>query len=197
MRFLVLPGFGDSGPRHWQTLWEKRDPRFKRVKQRDWDHPDRAEWVGALGRTIADYPGDMVLVAHSLACLLVAHWTQASQPRMRGRVRAAFLVAPVDPGGPAFPPAATGFAPVPVFPLPFPSLVVASTNDPYAKVAYAAGLAQAWGSRCEIVGPKGHLNADSDLGEWPEGQGLLESLLLQAGLAPERPSPGGAGTPIR
>jgi predicted alpha/beta hydrolase family esterase len=191
MRFLILPGFGDSGPHHWQTLWEKRDPRFKRVKQRDWDHPDRVEWVGALGRAIADYPGDMVLVAHSLACLLVAHWTLASQPRMRGRVRAAFLVAPVDPNGPAFPADATGFAPVPLFPLPFPSVVVASTNDPYSGVGYAAGLAQAWGSRCEIAGAKGHLNAESGLGDWPEGLALLESLVREVG--PMREGPGPAG----
>jgi uncharacterized protein len=182
MQFLVLPGFGDSGPRHWQSLWEHRDPRFKRVKQRDWDHPDRSEWVGALGRAIADHPGDMILVAHSLACLVVAHWTQASQPRMRGRVRAAFLVAPVDPESPAFPAAATGFAPFPLFPLPFPSVVVASTNDPYASVAYAAGLAQAWGSRCEIAGAKGHLNADSGLGDWPEGWDLLTALARQSGM---------------
>ena len=181
MRFLVLPGYGGSGPRHWQTLWEKRDPKqFKRVNQRDWDHPDRAEWVGALGRTIADYPGDMILVAHSLACLLVPHWTQTSQARMRGRVRAALLVAPADPAGPAFPQSATGFAPLPMFPLPFPSLVVASTNDPYASIAFAAGAAQAWGSSCEIVGAKGHINVDSDLGDWPEGMGLLYGLVRNA-----------------
>jgi uncharacterized protein len=177
MQFLVLPGYADSGPRHWQTNWEKRDPRFKRVKQRDWNYPDRAEWVGALGRAIADHPGDMILVAHSLACLLVAHWTQSSQPRMRGRIRGAFLVAPIDPASPAFPAEATGFVPVPRHPLPFPSVVVASTNDPYASVAYAAGLAQAWGSRCEIAGPKGHLNAESDLGDWPEGWELLNALV--------------------
>lgn len=182
MRFLVLPGYGDSGPGHWQTLWEKSDPRFKRVRQRDWDNPDRAEWVGALGRAIAEYPEDLVLVAHSLACLVLPHWMQASQPRMRGRIRAAFLVAPVDPAAESFPPTATGFAPVPLFPLPFSSLVVSSTNDPYATVPYAARLAQAWGSRCEIAGPKGHLNADSRLGDWPEGKALLRSLLVEAGL---------------
>lgn len=181
MRFLVLPGLGDSGPGHWQTLWEKRDARFKRVRQRDWDHPDRTEWVAALGRTIADYPGDMVLVAHSLACLLVGHWTQSSQPRMRGRVRAAFLAAPPDPASPAFPATATGFAPLPALPLPFPTLVVASTNDPYGGVGFAAALAQAWGGRCEIVGAKGHINADSGLGEWPEGLQLLAGLLKEAG----------------
>lgn len=181
MDFLILPGIGDSGPSHWQSLWENRDPRFKRVKQRDWDHPDRAEWVGALARTVAAHPGDMILVAHSLACLMVAHWTQASQPRMRGRVRGALLVAPVDPGSPAFPAEAVGFAPVPLLPLPFPSVVVASTNDPYGSVAYAAKVAQAWGSRCEIAGPKGHLNAGSGLGDWPEGWEILSALARQTG----------------
>jgi predicted alpha/beta hydrolase family esterase len=91
-------------------------------------------------------------------------------------------VAPVDPESPAFPAAATGFAPFPLFPLPFPSVVVASTNDPYASVAYAAGLAQAWGSRCEIAGAKGHLNAESGLGDWPEGWDLLTALARQSGM---------------
>lgn len=188
MRFLLMPGYGDSGPRHWQSFWEKRDTRFKRVKQRDWENPDRAEWVGALGRAIAEYSGDIILVAHSLACLLVPHWTQASQQRMRGRVRAALLVAPADPDSPAFPPSATGFAPLPLFPLPFPILVVASTNDPYGSVAYAAGLAQSLGGRCEIAGPKGHLNAESDLGNWPEGLDLLYGLARETGLDPDAPA---------
>lgn len=201
MRFLVLPGYGDSGSRHWQTLWEKRDPEFRRVKQRDWDNPDRAEWTGVLARTIADYPGDITLVAHSLSCLLVSHWCMQSQTRAQGRVRAAMLVAPVDPAGPSFPATATGFVPVPMVPLPFPTLVVASTNDPFAGVAWSVAAAQAWGSRCEIIGAKGHINADSGLGDWPEGLGLLYGLVRHAeslrapggsadwGIAPPSPRP--------
>lgn len=180
MRFLVLPGLGSSGPHHWQTLWEKLDPGFRRVEQRDWEHPDLTEWAGALSRTIADYPGDIALVAHSMACLLVPHWCQISQSRSQGRVRAAFLVAPADPAGQAFPATATGFAPLPMHPLPFPSLIVASTNDPFASVGFAVGAAQAWGSRCEIIGAKGHINADSGLGDWPEGMGLLYGLVRHA-----------------
>ena len=180
MRFLILPGYGSSGPHHWQSRWEKSDPAFKRVEQRDWNHPDCQEWVGAMKRSIADIPGDIILVAHSLACLMVAHWTHASQLRMRGRVLGALLVAPVDPSRPEFPAVATGFAPFPAMPLPFPSLVVASTNDPFASVNFSVSTAQAWGGRCEIIGPKGHINAESDLGEWPEGLGLLYGLVRDA-----------------
>ena len=124
MRFLVLPGYGSSGPQHWQSRWEKSDPAFKRLEQRDWDHPDCSEWVSVLKRSLTEIPGDIVLVAHSLACLMVAHWAQATQSRMRGRILAGMLVAPVDPSGPEFPASAVGFAPIPVAPFPFPTLVV-------------------------------------------------------------------------
>lgn len=180
MRFLVLPGYGSSEPQHWQSRWEARDPAFRRVEQRDWDHPELGEWSGVLTRTIADYPGDTVLIAHSLACLLVAHWAASASPRIAGRVRAAMLVAPVDPAGPVFPQDALSFSPAPLQVLSFPSLVVASTNDPYATVEFTTAAAQAWGSRCEIIGPKGHINGESNLGDWPEGMGLLYGLVRHA-----------------
>ena len=180
MRFLIIPGYGSSGPQHWQTRWEKSDPAFKRVEQRDWLAPDRAEWVAVLERAVADIPGPIILIAHSLACLMVAHWAQTSQPRVRDRVLGALLVSPVDPTGPEFPASAVGFGPVPAAPLPFASQIVVSTNDPYASVNFSVSLAQAWGGRCEIIGAKGHINAESDLGEWPEGLGLLYGLVRYA-----------------
>jgi len=181
MRFLVLPGYGDSGPRHWQTLWEKRDPEFKRVKQRDWDHPDRAEWVGALGRTIADHPGDLVLVAHSLACLLVAHWTQASQPRMRGRVRAAFLVAPPDTERADTPPQLFNWRPIIRERLPFASLAVLSSDDPFCSLDRGLGMAADWGSDVREIGARGHINGESGLGDWRQGMAWLGELAERAG----------------
>src|SRR2546427_295372 len=69
---LVLPGYGDSGPGHWQSLWEAEDGRFRRVLQRDWLLPERAEWLAALEREIAACAAPPVLVAHSLGCALVA-----------------------------------------------------------------------------------------------------------------------------
>jgi predicted alpha/beta hydrolase family esterase len=44
---LILPGIRSSGPEHWQSLWGAKHPQFRRVQQRDWDHPERSEWVSA------------------------------------------------------------------------------------------------------------------------------------------------------
>lgn len=170
---LIVPGIGNSGPRHWQTLWERQHPRWQRVQQRDWDHPVRTEWLQALESAVAGCSAPVVLIAHSMGCLLVAHWAQrASVP-----VRAALLVAPPDPNEAAFPSTARGFETVPSDRLPFPSLVVASSDDPFGSVAYAKQCAANWGSAFAEAGAIGHINAESDLGEWPAGFAWLEQLL--------------------
>ncbi|MCD6024714.1 MAG: hypothetical protein K0Q91_1630 [Fibrobacteria bacterium] len=176
---LILPGYGGSGPLHWQTLWEKAYPGFTRVEEKDWEAPHCGEWVETLEAAVRRSGPDTVLVAHSLACLQVAHWVahRAFRSMSASPVRAAFLVAPPDPDGPVFPAAARGFSPVPLGPLPFPALVVGSTNDPYAEAAFTEACARAWGARFVSAGPLGHINADSGLGEWREGMGLLLSLL--------------------
>ena len=120
---LILPGIGNSGPQHWQTLWERRYPHFQRVNQRDWVRPVCDEWVGVLDAAVMACPSAPVLVAHSLACLLVAHWASRSTNAIHG----ALLVAIPDPDDPGFPADARGFSPVPLRPFPFPSIVVAST----------------------------------------------------------------------
>lgn len=170
---LILPGYGGSGPEHWQTLWERAHPGFRRVEARDWDRPDRAEWVENLEAAARAAGEGAILIAHSLACLQVVHWA-AAHPESARRMRAALLVAPPDPESPAFPAAATGFSPLPMRPLPFRSLVVGSTNDPYAAPEFAENCARAWGARFASVGAKGHINAASGLGEWEEGWELLE-----------------------
>src|SRR5690606_33706910 len=162
---LILPGYGGSGPEHWQTLWERAHPGFRRVEARDWDRPDRAEWVENLEAAARAAGEGAILIAHSLACLQVVHWA-AAHPESARRMRAALLVAPPDPESPAFPAAATGFSPLPMRPLPFRSLVVGSTNDPYAAPEFAENCARAWGARFASVGAKGHINAASGLGEW-------------------------------
>lgn len=169
---LIIPGIGDSGPAHWQTLWQTGRDNFRRVRQRDWDRPERREWVAALDTAVAAVDGPLVLVAHSLGCLTVAHWA-ALEPR---RVQGALLVAPPDPAAPTFPEAATGFAPVPAVRLGFASIVVASSNDPYAGPDRARAYARAWGSRLVDAGPLGHINAGSGLGAWPAGWALLQTL---------------------
>lgn len=176
--FLILPGYEGSGPAHWQTLWEKEDPAFRRVEQRDWDHPVRDEWVTALEKAVAASGADIVLVAHSLACLLVAHWAQSAPAASLGKIKAAFLVAVADPAGPSFPAAVVGFEPLPERPLPFPALLVASADDPYGPLEFSRRCARAWGTALAEIGAKGHINSGSGLGDWPEGKALLRSLLF-------------------
>ena len=175
-----MPGLNGSGPGHWQTRWESVHPRTSRVAQRDWDHPDCAEWRSTLEDAIAGAPGPVVLVAHSLGCALVAHL--ATRPTA-ARVAAALLVAPADVDSPERTPSETrSFAPMPTAPLPFPATVVASEDDPYVTLARAQVFAAAWGATFVDAGRKGHLNADSGLGDWPEGRRHLEALLARAPL---------------
>ncbi|OYU42993.1 MAG: alpha/beta hydrolase, partial [Burkholderiales bacterium PBB4] len=42
--------------------------------------------------------------------------------------------------------------------------------------ARAQGFAHSWGSRFVNYGARGHINADSGLGDWPEGLQFLEQL---------------------
>lgn len=171
---LILPGLGDSGPDHWQSLWEAADPSFIRVQQREWEHAKCTEWVDALEQAAQLHGRQVVLVAHSLACLQVAHWAVHTETLVQG----ALLVAPPDPDGENFPKTAQGFSPVPMAALKFPGIVVASANDPYASLEFARRCAASW--RCEFVdaGMQGHLNAASGLGWWPAGRELLQKLLV-------------------
>jgi predicted alpha/beta hydrolase family esterase len=174
---LTLAGLWNSGPQHWQTLWEKKHPDWQRVAHRDWTSPECHEWVAELDAAIAaSDDGPPVLVAHSLACALVAHWASSGSAL---RIAGAFLVAPSDVEAPSYPKDAKGFAPMPMQKLPFPSIVVASSDDPYLTLERARAFAEAWGSRFVEIGPAGHINADSGYGEWPEGEQMLAQLCGQ------------------
>ncbi|HEU4699553.1 MAG TPA: alpha/beta hydrolase [Gemmatimonadales bacterium] len=177
---LILPGLGNSGPEHWQSHWERRDPTCRRVLQDEWDAPHCAAWVTRLDEALARQDVPVVLAAHSSACALVAHWAAGTAPARSARVRGALLVAPSDPEGPHYPAGPVGFGPVPLRSLPFPSIVVASSDDRYVTPARARCYAEAWGSRFVLVPDAGHLNAASGFGAWPEGYALLDSLRCAA-----------------
>jgi uncharacterized protein len=170
---LILPGLHNSGPDHWQSRWEAEDKTMERVIQDDWETPHCADWVVRLDQALAYAGPEILLVAHSAGCALVAHWAVGCQ---QGQVRGALLVAPSDPEAPSFPVGATGFAPIPLLRLPFPSIVVASSNDPFVTVARAQTFASAWDSEFVMIGEAGHINTASGLGDWPEGLALLRNL---------------------
>jgi predicted alpha/beta hydrolase family esterase len=174
-RVLIVPGLGDSGPAHWQSRFQAHYPNSRRVVQRDWVRPTRADWLAALDHVVADTPEPSVLVGHSLGCALIADWAGSLH---RPSVIGAFMVAPSDVDSPAHTPDSVRvFAPMPVRRLPFRSIVVASSNDPFYAMNRARYFAAAWGAEFVDIGPAGHINADSGHGEWPEGRILLKKLI--------------------
>ncbi|GAB3802039.1 alpha/beta hydrolase [Humibacter antri] len=165
MRTIIVPGIDDSPRDHWQSLWqESLGPSAVRIAPASFTAPVEADWVAAIDWVTG--VGD-VLVAHSLGCLAVASWIARG-----GRAAGAFLVAPPDECGPAFPAAATGFA-SPRNALAIPSVIVASDDDPYSSPDHLAQLSALWAAPLITVGRHGHLNLASRLGEWNEGRRLL------------------------
>ena len=175
MTVLLVPGLGNSGPDHWMSHWERALPA-ERADLGDWDDPHPESWIPRLDAEIAAAGSGVVLVAHSLGCACIAHWAGSH----RRPVRAALLVAPPDVDSDAHvPPVVRRFAPMPMERLPFRAVVVASANDPYADIARAEVFAKAWGAEFRNIGAKGHINAASNLGSWPEGRALLNRLLTE------------------
>jgi 2-haloalkanoic acid dehalogenase type II len=169
---LIIPGIGNSGPDHWQSLWEAADPSMVRIRAENWDRPVCASWVKAIDAQARSAGESLIVVAHSLGCLAFAHWAAQHRQKIGG----ALLVAVPNPSGPNFPQQAEGFAPLPLVKLPYKSILVCSQDDPYGGPEYAKLCADAWGSTVVDVGRAGHINAASDLGRWPAGFKLLNEV---------------------
>lgn len=170
---LLLPGWQNSGPDHWQSRWEAQHG-YQRVAQHDWLRPLRGDWIAQLEEALLPRDEPAVLVAHSLGCLLVAAW--AAHSRNLQRVKAALLVAPGDAEREALRPLLASWSPIALRRLPFPSVLVGSRDDPYCSHARAQQFAKAWGSDWIDLGAAGHINAESGLGDWPAGHQILTQL---------------------
>jgi len=166
---IILPGIGGSGPQHWQSRWQEQQPSMRRFRPDSWDQPELESWLSALDREIAASKRPPLLVAHSLGALLVAHWAKHAIAPVAG----AFLVAIPDPDSPVFPREAPTFHHPPTAVLPFPSLIVASTDDPYGSTDYAHSCGRQWGARVVVAGALGHINVASGIGDWPWGKALF------------------------
>ncbi len=183
---LIVPGYHGSGPDHWQSWLEARQPDARRVTGIDWDSPVLADWALEIRREIDESVGPVWIVAHSFGCLasVVAIADRAD------KVAGAILVAPADPN--RFTPlGARGeghirkrrFAEVrsvkallPSTVLPVMGLVVASRNDPWMQLEHAQYWAQTWGFAFLDVGNAGHINVESGHGPWPQIQTLLTAM---------------------
>lgn len=176
---LTVPGLDGSGAGHWQTHWDAAG-LSARVDLGDWSKPNRNMWVNRLNLAIHRAGRPVILVAHSLGCLAVAWWAHYENPGWCDPVVGALLVAPPEVDLAASDARLYGFAPTPLGPLPFPSVLVASRDDPYASAERLSRLAHFWGSDFVDAGELGHINAASGLGAWDDGKRLLAQLTRRA-----------------
>ncbi|BDB27335.1 alpha/beta hydrolase [Cupriavidus sp. P-10] len=177
---LIVPGLRDHVPEHWQTLLAAKLPRVVSVAPLEQDKLSCAARVEAIDRALATIDGPVIIVAHSAGAMMVAHWAARGATR---EILGALLAAPADletPMPAGYPTTETlgaqGWLPIPRGPLPFPSIVAASSNDPLTRLDRARELAQSWGSRLVELGEVGHLNPASGYGEWPQAEAFIREL---------------------
>lgn len=173
MKIFTVPGLFNSGPQHWQTHWEN-EYGFVRIEQQDWETPVCDDWLQTIDAVVNQQPlNKVVLIGHSLACCTIVRWSEKYNRIIKG----VLLVAPSDVEAPSYPPGTTGFSPMPKFKLPFPSIIIASSNDEYVTFERAKEFAGNWGSEFINAGELGHINSTSDLGLWPFGYTYLKRLM--------------------
>jgi len=171
--YFIIPGYGGSGPEHWQSYFEQLGDHFHRIVQVDWDAPDIKEWAANIDKAIQGYELEyVVLVAHSLGCPTLAYWAQQYQRKIKG----ALLVAPPDVELLQDKLQVTLFDAIPAEKFNFKTIVVASTNDHWAGIEIAKEYAQNWGSDFINIGDAGHINDQSGFGDWKQGQEILKRL---------------------
>jgi predicted alpha/beta hydrolase family esterase len=174
-RFLILHGLTGSGPEHWQSwlTWRLRrgghEVRFPELP--DADHPQPEAWDAALREEIPRLgpgPGSVV-VCHSLGSVL---WLRhATTARREDRVDRVLLVAP--PCEDAMVPELEPFLPAPLDAAAVAraaglTRLVCSDDDPACRAGAARIYGDALGIPVDLLPGRGHLNAESGLGPWPE-----------------------------
>lgn len=170
--YFIVPGLGNSGPGHWQTLFEQEGPNISRIDQIEWDTPSSDDWIRNIDEAISSIdPSTVILVGHSLGCAAIANWARHFNRKIKG----ALLVAPSDLEAPQYTFDTKGFKEVPTERINFPTIVVASTNDQWVSIERAELFAKNWGSQFINIGEAGHINVASGYGHWPEGWEILNS----------------------
>ena len=173
MNIIFVPGYGNSLAGHWQRFWFEEFVGSYWVEQEDWAYPDKNKWVATLDSVVDSLSGPTIFITHSLGGNTVAQWCQR-YPEKAAMIKGAFFVGVPDVQRDDFPDVITGYNTPPFDPLPFQSVMCASNNDPYCRVERAYFFAGHWGCELIPVGALGHINAESNIGDWPEGKALFE-----------------------
>ena len=177
---VLVPGLRGHVEDHWQTRLAASLPGARMVTPLGRSNAGLRARVTMLDHVVQQVAGPVILVAHSAGVLVTAHWAAQYSPT---RVLGALLATPPTLATelPAEYPSiaelrAHGWLPIPRQPLPFPSIVAASSNDPLANPVRLGSLAASWGSRVHDLGAVGHLNPASWFGDWPEAVELIDQL---------------------
>jgi predicted alpha/beta hydrolase family esterase len=178
---LFVPGLRANAAAQRAAQLAREQPRVHTVAMPPGCGLDLQAQIEAVEREACKIDGPLHLVTHDTGALLAAHWAQQTRRPVVG----ALLAAPVDfdrplPAG--YPSLAqfkaAGWLPAPRGPLPFPSIVAASRNDPLAGFLRVAKLAAGWGSRLFDLGNVGHLEPAAWNRAWPRGEELITTLML-------------------
>lgn len=177
MRFVIVPGIGNSDGGHWQSIWQTRwGDDASRIAPSSWTEPDLDDWCEAIDREVRAEK-DVVIVAHSLGCLAAAHWIATG---MHEPIHGALLVTPPDRYAHSFPAVASSFVAADDRPVKVPGLIVCSADDPYCNPKAAKEIVRHWDLPTVNAGALGHINSESGVGEWSQGQTLLSLVLAMA-----------------
>jgi uncharacterized protein len=169
--YLFIPGYGNSDKDHWQTHFENQLTNCHRIEQKSWENPLCEDWVNTINNTVIRYDADsIVLVSHSMGGIAIAHWAS----RFNTKIKGAFIVAPPDLENPYLDLNLESFTPIPTLKLPFPSIVIGSSNDNWATLKRTKTFADNWGSKLIVIGDAGHINTTSGYGKWENGLNLLK-----------------------
>lgn len=170
---INIPGLHNSDCGHWQTILEKEHPaEFIRINQENWDEPDRETWISKIEEELSNRNhSELILIGHSIGCIAILKWFE----KFRHKIKGAIFVAPSDSEKESYPNYITGFTPIPTEKLPFPSVLVASTNDHVTELSRSKEFAKNWGSKLIILENAGHIETKSGFGKWE----LIEDLIKE------------------
>ncbi|WP_068473774.1 RBBP9/YdeN family alpha/beta hydrolase [Saccharicrinis aurantiacus] len=174
IKYFTLPGYGNSGPEHWQTYFEQKLDNCHRIEQDSWDKPVLEDWLTRIEEVLQHEDlSNTILITHSLGGITLAHWIAKYKRTIKG----ALIVAPPDIENPHEDFGVHTFLPLPLNALPFKSIVAYSTNDVWCAKERALFFAKQWGSSIVEIGEAGHVNDAAGYGAWPDGLELLKTLV--------------------